>query len=382
MPRLIKVGFTTRSIEERIQELSSTGVPGRFEVEFYCGVDNASSLERAVHSKLSKHRYKKEFFRCDLEVAVRFAKEALLAGGHSVFATGGRSRNAFITDQEREELRRTDKDRRRNEAAVARRNKAREREIRRLDEARAREIRRLEQKFLQLAPVVERAVRSHCALGKHETIKTIGKIALAFTGVGLLLFHKISPPAFDDGLKTAKKLSKENIGNAREFFGVVQELRSLDAFSPIAERYYKNQRYYNSKSAKSEQQFLIEQQREKYDVSSLFMGVFHGLKQYSLEFIASFKAKHPNSRVVVSNKIGKMEDVCWIAKPNNDRNKVDYIFLGSTQIDLRLAWLVEHRIPHDWGRLSPKSEIRHYENALALKMYCNGQHVETEVTQS
>jgi T5orf172 domain len=34
MPNLFKIGFTTRTIKERIQELPSTGVPGVFEVDF------------------------------------------------------------------------------------------------------------------------------------------------------------------------------------------------------------------------------------------------------------------------------------------------------------------------------------------------------------
>ena len=45
MPNLLKIGFTTRTLDERVGELSSTGVPTPFEVEFFVEVDYASNLE-------------------------------------------------------------------------------------------------------------------------------------------------------------------------------------------------------------------------------------------------------------------------------------------------------------------------------------------------
>lgn len=265
MPNLLKVGYTTRTIKERIQELSSTGAPGKFEVEFYCEVDNAPHLEKNIHSKLSKQRYDKEFFQCTLVIAVRAAKEALLAGGYSVFDSGGRSRKVFITDQERAEMQRALEERRRSEEMAAREKEARE-----------IKIKNIEKRFMQLAPVVENAVRRHCSLGKHELIKGIGMLGIALTapfhlGLGLALVDKFSPPSLDDGINTAKKLSREEVANVREFFGIVQELRSLDALSQIARNYC------NIPNHKDTYLLEYSPSHYQYSVSGLMQGVFHEL---------------------------------------------------------------------------------------------------------
>lgn len=268
MPNLLKVGYTTRTVKERIQELSSTGVPGKFVVEFYCEVDNASHLEKTVHTKLSKHRYDKEFFQCTLVIAVQAAKEALLSGGYSVFDSGGRSSKVYITDQEKEKIQHA-KDERRHGDEIAARAK----------EDRDKKIKVLEQKFMQLAPVVENAVIRHCSHGKHGTLKGIAMLGLVVTapfhlGLGLALADKFAPCSLDDGISTAKKLSKAEAANAREFFGVIQELKALDALMQIAGIYYKNSQ---SKG------YLIRYENtscDAYDVSGLMIGVFSGLGLY------------------------------------------------------------------------------------------------------
>src|SRR5260370_476878 len=64
MPGLLKIGYTTRTLDERIRELSSTGVPTKFELEFYCIVDNVHLFESAIHHKLQQCRFQKQFFGC------------------------------------------------------------------------------------------------------------------------------------------------------------------------------------------------------------------------------------------------------------------------------------------------------------------------------
>ncbi len=71
MPGLLKIGYTNRSVGERIQELSSTGVPGKFINELSIETDDAYSFEKAVHSTLSKYRYDKEFFQIDIQVTIQ-----------------------------------------------------------------------------------------------------------------------------------------------------------------------------------------------------------------------------------------------------------------------------------------------------------------------
>jgi len=71
MPNIIKVGFTTRSLDERLAELnSSTSVPSRFKVEYFVEVSDGMSynVEQKVHSALKAmgHHHGKEFFKCSV----------------------------------------------------------------------------------------------------------------------------------------------------------------------------------------------------------------------------------------------------------------------------------------------------------------------------
>ena len=75
MPGLLKIGYTERIPTDRANELSSTGVPVPFEVEYYCIVEEASDIETQVHAHLAVVRRSadREFFR----VSVREAIEAI-----------------------------------------------------------------------------------------------------------------------------------------------------------------------------------------------------------------------------------------------------------------------------------------------------------------
>lgn len=59
-----KVGWTSKSAEERAKELSTTGVPAPFKVVKYWKHDNPSALETNVHAMLDPYRIKanREFF--------------------------------------------------------------------------------------------------------------------------------------------------------------------------------------------------------------------------------------------------------------------------------------------------------------------------------
>lgn len=74
MPGLYKIGYTTRSIEQRLKELCTTGVPEPFTVCCCKFVSEPRNKERIIHKNLSKYRYKRnrEFFR------VEFSKIKLL----------------------------------------------------------------------------------------------------------------------------------------------------------------------------------------------------------------------------------------------------------------------------------------------------------------
>lgn len=73
MPGLLKIGITSRDVQERVQELSSsTGVPHAFEIEYYCLTRDPEKIEEEVHERFSSYRKKgKEFFSVSIEEAVR-----------------------------------------------------------------------------------------------------------------------------------------------------------------------------------------------------------------------------------------------------------------------------------------------------------------------
>lgn len=72
IPGLIKIGHTTNSLEERLSQLNSTGVPAPFHVAASFQVENPSQIEKIIHKKLNKHRYNKnrEFFEISIKNAM------------------------------------------------------------------------------------------------------------------------------------------------------------------------------------------------------------------------------------------------------------------------------------------------------------------------
>ena len=89
MPGIIKIGFTERDIESRVQELSSsTGVPTPFEIEAYYPTEDPIRDEAKVHQMFAEYRIEnKEFFKLTVEDAVsRMSKIFKLAP--SIFKKG------------------------------------------------------------------------------------------------------------------------------------------------------------------------------------------------------------------------------------------------------------------------------------------------------
>lgn len=73
MPGLVKIGKTTReTVNARLYELYSTGVPVPFECAFAGKVDNVSKVERAFHQAFGPYRLnpKREFFEIESGQAV------------------------------------------------------------------------------------------------------------------------------------------------------------------------------------------------------------------------------------------------------------------------------------------------------------------------
>lgn len=71
MPGLLKIGKTTRSVQQRCDELWQTGVPTSFEVAHSVLSPDCDELESWVHKALSKYRVSdnREFFTVELNDA-------------------------------------------------------------------------------------------------------------------------------------------------------------------------------------------------------------------------------------------------------------------------------------------------------------------------
>ena len=70
MPDLIKVGMTVKTPNLRAIELSSTGVPSHFEIEYYSFFYDIMLAEKLVHQKLDSFRHNKEFFKTEVTIAI------------------------------------------------------------------------------------------------------------------------------------------------------------------------------------------------------------------------------------------------------------------------------------------------------------------------
>lgn len=105
IPKLLKIGFTNRSVEERIGELSSTGIPGKYKAVFYVHLDEAEWIEKKIHDELRKYREDKEFFQLSPEKAVKKIKTFLLEQNVRVHGYGGEYSSVYLTPHEEEAAR-------------------------------------------------------------------------------------------------------------------------------------------------------------------------------------------------------------------------------------------------------------------------------------
>lgn len=73
MPGMIKVGFTTKQVEERVAQLGGTGIPTPFTIGAQFYVTNPKKTEKKVHNALKKFRTndQREFFQGELSAFLK-----------------------------------------------------------------------------------------------------------------------------------------------------------------------------------------------------------------------------------------------------------------------------------------------------------------------
>lgn len=139
MPNLLKIGYTDRDVDERVEELNSTGVPVPFEIEAIFGSPNAYEDEQAIHSMLAQHRLanNREFFSIDIKETVQCIIDYIGAGPNFL-----KSRDLLMTEAEKQvlrELKRRAEEQKRADEQARREQEMKEREQRRIED-RKREL--------------------------------------------------------------------------------------------------------------------------------------------------------------------------------------------------------------------------------------------------
>ena len=72
MPGIVKIGYTTQSIKERLKELDKTGVPWPFKCHFAIETDRYKEIESLMHDTFADYRVRstREFFKISPEKVV------------------------------------------------------------------------------------------------------------------------------------------------------------------------------------------------------------------------------------------------------------------------------------------------------------------------
>jgi hypothetical protein len=227
MPGLIKIGFTTRSIRERIEELSHTGVPAKFEIELEISTVVPEMLEKRLHIVFAPYHFQKEFFKCDLEIATKIIKKHLANSSIEFEYITGRAAKRYLTNEEMHEI---------EQAKIARVKLEEEKKAREL--IKEKEIYELakfyEPKFSHMLDLINKTFLIHKAeYEKSLTNKFLNRsgwwdlgAAVATLGVSLIPSWLIySGPDFADGKFIAKRYTIKEINDLKEFYKLVKAAR-------------------------------------------------------------------------------------------------------------------------------------------------------------
>ena len=209
LPKIVKVGFTLKHPRDRAKELSHSGVPRPYVIEYAVRVDDPQELEKRVHQYLTIERLNdgKEWFRCSADHAIAVLK-AHSQQIHQELTTKGAGNTEAIAAEEqvvRDRLREQEEEEKRKQQAVQAEMRQREEEEkqkqRKLEEQkRVRQIERdIEACFKTLADREAEACRKLVAARQevfHPTVPkpSFGKlyvgICVTLGGASLLVFQE------------------------------------------------------------------------------------------------------------------------------------------------------------------------------------------------
>jgi hypothetical protein len=261
MPKKYKVGFTTRSVRERIDELYSTGVPDRFILEFAIEVNHPDKLEKVLHQRLGKYQYSKEFFQLDIVTLVSICKQTLISEDFVVHKTYGRNGDVYLTEDEKKVLAEKSKKLLLEKAAE--------------EQAAARKERIKKELIIRIAPLaaqVNAILKEKSIIGKGGFARPLLAGLLGATIILGDVADAISPTASEDGKRLAKKLNSSEVAIFREFNSILNEAVRYDLLTEVLIDAYNKfvpNCYFAKKSA---------YRQNGLDTTELLGGVFSALK--------------------------------------------------------------------------------------------------------
>ncbi len=218
MQSLLKVGYTSTSVAERMEALNTTGVPAKFVLEFCIEVHDGFRTEKHLHGVLENFRYGKEFFKIPISKLVELFKKELLEGRIEFITYYGKANNYFLTPQEIEIIKRNIEERKRQKAEKIRKDEEARKKI---EEERLREQEILDVKIKEFLLLLEKFNPIIKARSELANLSRLGRIMHIFDSY------------FEDGRKIALTFDveeKRNLGKffeLIEFFGKRNELQKL-----------------------------------------------------------------------------------------------------------------------------------------------------------
>jgi hypothetical protein len=132
MPGIVKIGFTRGTLKERKKSLVTTGVPGKFEIEFAISSLQPEILEKKIHKHLRKYRYSKEFFKCELTILIREIKLYLEEEQEFYIEYEGRASNLYLTKKDIKDI--EDREKKVKELQEKKNTEIREKKIKKIEE--------------------------------------------------------------------------------------------------------------------------------------------------------------------------------------------------------------------------------------------------------
>jgi hypothetical protein len=78
MPGIVKIGYSTKDPKLRAEELSHTGSPHPYNVEYEILIEEPFQIEQKLHKALSAQREGKEWFHCSVSDAIAVIKNNIV----------------------------------------------------------------------------------------------------------------------------------------------------------------------------------------------------------------------------------------------------------------------------------------------------------------